>query len=183
MALVISHTLQFGLRSGVKVALAPLVSDAPIIILTLLFFTHLSHLDKLLGVVSLFGSLFLLRMAYESFCSQMPTDCRVPAKPRSLQKGVLANFLSPHPYLFWLTVGGPIMANATQKTPLPVFVFILTFYFFIVGSKVVIALLVGQSRDRLRGGAYRLISIALAAALAVLALMLLRDGLHLLDLW
>jgi threonine/homoserine/homoserine lactone efflux protein len=32
--------------------------------------------------------------------------------PKSLTKGILANALSPHPYLFWLSVGAPTMSKA-----------------------------------------------------------------------
>ncbi len=28
-----------------------------------------------------------------------------------INKGILADALSPHPYLFWLSVGGPIMTK------------------------------------------------------------------------
>ena len=34
------------------------------------------------------------------------------AKEASLRKGIIANVLSPYPYLFWMTVGAPTVLKA-----------------------------------------------------------------------
>src|SRR5208283_1109912 len=109
LTLVITETLQHGVRSGVKVALAPIVTDTPIVVLTLLLLTKLSRFGNILGGISLAGGFFLLFMAYESVRVKKLEPVGEPSRPKSLAKGVLANLLNPNPYLFWVSVGGPIM--------------------------------------------------------------------------
>ncbi len=49
LTLVISETLQSEIRSGVKVALAPIITDVPIIVLTLFILSKLSNFHNILG--------------------------------------------------------------------------------------------------------------------------------------
>ena len=51
LTLVISETLQHDIRAGVKVALAPIVTDLPIIMLTLFILVKLSGFYKVLGII------------------------------------------------------------------------------------------------------------------------------------
>jgi threonine/homoserine/homoserine lactone efflux protein len=85
---------------------------------------------------------------------------------------VVANLLNPHPYLFWMTVGAPLMQAAGNID----LTFVIPFYLGLVGVKVAMALGAGGLRGRLAGRGYRLLNRVLALALAVLAVTLLRDG-------
>ena len=107
LTLVISETLQHDIKSGVKVALAPIINDVPIILLTLLVLSKLSAFHSILGIISLFGGFFILYMGYESIRTKRVEINFQEIKPKSLSKGIVANTLSPHPYLFWLSVGAP----------------------------------------------------------------------------
>jgi len=69
LTLVISETLQHDIKSGVKVALAPIITDLPIIILTLYILTKLTNFHNILGIISLAGGSFILFMGYESIRS------------------------------------------------------------------------------------------------------------------
>ena len=60
LALVISETLQHGKKAGVKVALAPVLTDLPIIAITLLILAKLSEFSLILGLISLTGACFIL---------------------------------------------------------------------------------------------------------------------------
>ncbi len=62
LTLVISETLLHDIRAGIKVALAPLVTDPPIIILTIFILSRLSGFHDILGVISLVGGLLVLVM-------------------------------------------------------------------------------------------------------------------------
>ena len=53
----------------------------------------------------------------------------------------MTNLLSPHPWLFWLTVGAAILAKAIAQNWLVAAAFLFGFYLLLVGSKVLIALL------------------------------------------
>jgi threonine/homoserine/homoserine lactone efflux protein len=61
------------------------------------------------------------------------------APPRSWFKGIFTNLLSPHPWLFWLTVGAAILAKAiAQSWPVAV-AFLFGFYVLLVGSKMLVS--------------------------------------------
>jgi threonine/homoserine/homoserine lactone efflux protein len=108
-------------------------------------------------------------------------DTKAPAEPpRSWLKGVVTNLLSPHPWLFWLTVGAAILAEAIAQSWLVAAAFLFGFYLLLVGSKVGVALLSGRSRDLLAGRPYRVVMRVLAAMLGVFARLLFREGLKLL---
>ncbi len=181
LALVISETLQHDIRSGIKVALAPIVTDLPIILISLLILSKLSNFHALLGIISLGGGLFLLHLGVQSLGSQ-DVDMEIQGtSPKSLSKGVLTNLLSPHPYLFWLSVGAPTMTNAMRSHPLAGVAFIGGFYLCLIGAKIVVAVLVGRSKAFLSGPLYHNIVRSLGLLLIILAGFLFYDGLKLLQ--
>ncbi|HYA43535.1 MAG TPA: LysE family translocator [Syntrophobacteraceae bacterium] len=182
LTLVITETLKHGVRSGVKVAMAPIVTDAPIIVLTLLLLAKLSRFGSILGCISIAGGLFLLFMAYESLWVKKLEPVKGPDRPKSLVKGVLANLLNPNPYLFWVSVGGPIMAKSMSGGVMGPLLFIGGFYLSLVGSKVLLAVLVGRSRAVLESRGYEYAMRFLGLVLIGLALTLFRDGFKLLGI-
>ncbi|MGO8928982.1 MAG: LysE family translocator [Limisphaerales bacterium] len=180
LALLLAQTLRHGPREGCKIALTPLVTDAPIILVALVVAAKLSQLRPLLGLVSLAGGAFVLYLAWDSI-HPVPVDPEAPAEPpRSWFKGVLTNLLSPHPWLFWLTVGAAILAKTIAQSWLVAVAFLFGFYLLLVGSKVLVALMAGRSRDLLAGRPYRIVMRLLAVVLGVFALLLFREGLKLL---
>ena len=182
LALVISETLQHDIRSGVKVALSPIFTDLPIIIVTLAVLSKLSDFQHILGIISLIGGCVILFMGYESMNPESPESEFSDTKPNSLAKGILANALSPHPYLFWFSVGGPIMSRAINLNVKASIAFIGSFYVLLVGSKMLLAVLVGRSKSFLSGTWYIYTMRLLGLALCILALLLFRDGLKLLGI-
>ena len=182
LTLVISETLQHDIKSGVKVALAPIITDLPIIILTLFVLSKLSNFHNILGIISLIGGFFVLFMGYESIRVRGVDLNLQGGKTKSLTKGVLANALSPHPYLFWLSVGAPIMTKAMSLSISAPLAFIITFYFFLVGAKIVLAIVIGKSKSFLKGNVYIYTLRFLGLLLCVLAIVLFHDGLKLLEI-
>ncbi len=182
LTLVISETLQHDIKSGIKVALAPIITDLPIIILTLFILAKLSNFHNILGVISLTGGFVILFMGYESLRTKGVELNLKEKKPKSLTKGILVNALSPHPYLFWLSVGGPTITKAMNQGIIAALGFICSFYAFLVGSKIVLAILVGKSKNFLVGNVYIYTMRFLGLALCVLAFFLFRDGLKLLGI-
>jgi threonine/homoserine/homoserine lactone efflux protein len=182
LALVISETLQHGIRSGVKVALAPIITDLPIILLTLFILVRLSGFHDILGIISISGGCFILYMGYESIRAKGLNLAVGEQQPRSLSRGILANALSPHPYLFWFSVGAPTVIKAMNRDAIAAAAFIIGFYTFLVGSKIFLAVLVGRSRAFLSGRVYIFTMRFLGLVLMALAFVLFRDGLKLLGL-
>ncbi len=178
LTLVLIETLQHDWRAGVKVACAPLLTDLPIICVALFVLAQLSQVNTVLGVISLAGSLLLLSMAYKSLRSPQILISLENEAAKSLSKGVIVNFLSPHPYLFWMTIGGPLVMKARAQSYLSVLAFIGAFYFFLIGAKISLALLANRSKILLEGRLYIFVMRALGVLLGFLALTLFRDALR-----
>ena len=177
LTLVITQTLKHNAREGVKVAAAPLITDLPIILLSLLVLTRLTDFDLILGLISLAGGLYVLHLSYGSLRVEPVKLQTSDHQPRSLSKGALINLLNPHPYLFWMTVGAPFILKAREKSLISALAFIFSFYVLLVGSKIFLALLTGKSRRFLTGKGYLYVMRVLAALLAFFALFLFKDGL------
>lgn len=182
LALVISETLQHNIRSGIKVALAPIITDLPIILVSLFILAKLSDSDAVLGTISLGGGLFLLFLGYQSLKTE-GINLEIPnVRPKSLSKGILTNFLSPHPYLFWLAVGAPTTTAAINKNLFSGGAFVGGFYVCLIGSKIIVAILAGKSKSFLTGSSYRAIIRCLGLFIIILAGKLFYDGLKLLQI-
>ncbi|MBA4395120.1 MAG: hypothetical protein C0407_16340, partial [Desulfobacca sp.] len=95
-------------------------------------------------------------------------------------KGALVNALSPHPYIFWLTVGAPIILKAWSDGPFTAILFVVAFLGCLVGAKVSLAIVSGKSRHLLSDSLYRAVMRVLGVLLVVFAFLLLKDGLDLL---
>jgi threonine/homoserine/homoserine lactone efflux protein len=180
LTLVISETLQHDIKAGVKVALAPMITDLPIIMLTLFILVKLSGFHKVLGIISCMGGLFVLYLGWQSIVTKGVELNLQGTKPKSLAKGIIVNTLNPHPYLFWFGVGGPTVTKAMNLGMLAPLAFIGSFYVLLVGSKILIAVLVGKSRSFLIGNGYIYTMRLLGVALCALAIILFRDGFNML---
>ena len=89
MALVISQAVRFGRREGMKVALAPLCSDLPVILLSVFLLSRLANVSGALAWVSIAGGLFVCWLGYESLriqAASRPSCARAaPCSPRPLR--------------------------------------------------------------------------------------------------
>lgn len=182
LALVVSETLQHDMKAGVKVALAPILTDLPIIVFTLFILAKLSRFHHVLGIISIIGACFLLYLGIKNIQTKGVQVNISTAAPKSLQKGILVNALSPHPYLFWFSVGGPTTIKAMAVSLPAAIFFIGSFYVLLVGSKIFLAVLVGKSRSFLQGNTYIFTMRLLGGVLIILAGILFRDGFHLLNI-
>ena len=176
LALVISQTLRYGVREGVKASMAPLITDLPIILVSVLVLRSLSDSRFILGCISMAGGLFVTYLAWECFRTVRLELADLDGQPQSLGKGAAVNALNPHPYLFWLTVGGPSVIRAWADSPLGAVAFIAVFSGSIVGSKVMVAAMVGQSRHVLSGKGYGIVMRVLGLMLLFFAVLLIKDG-------
>ena len=180
LTLVISQTLKHSIKEGVKVALAPLITDLPIILISTFVLSRLANFRTILGIISLVGGLFVMYLAYESFQTSKLDVNFQDAEPQSLRKASIVNALNPHPYLFWFSVGAPTIIKAWEENPFVALVFVIGFYACLVGSKVFVASLVGKSRQFFIGKTYVYLMRVLGTLLLIFALLLFRDGLDLL---
>lgn len=178
LALLVSQTVRHGFREGAKVALAPLLTDFPIIYLSLHLLARLSAHREILGLVSIVGGSFLVYLAYENVRTAGMDVALVEEAPRSLLKGAVVNALNPHPYIFWMTVGGPLILRGAAESPWSPVLFVGSFLGCLVGSKMLLAVAVGRSRRFLAGKAYVWVTRTLGLALLLFAFVLFRDGMR-----
>ncbi len=177
LALVVTQTLKHNAKEGMKVAAAPLLTDLPVILVSVFVLTRFLNYRSILGGISLVGGLYVLYLAYESLKTKPLTLSVSETEPRSVRKGWLVNTLSPHPYLFWITVGAPFILKSGEEGLLPPVMFVLSFYLLLVGSKMLLALLIGRSRSFLTQSTYLWVMRSLGVMLALFGIFLLRDGL------
>jgi threonine/homoserine/homoserine lactone efflux protein len=177
LALVLTQTLKHDAKEGMKVAVAPLLTDLPVILVSVFILTRFLTYRSILGGISLVGGLYVLYLAYESVKTK-PLNLPVSeTEPHSFRKGWLVNTLSPHPYLFWITVGAPFILKSGEQGLLPPVMFVLFFFVSLVGSKMLLALLIGKSRSFLTHSTYLWVMRGLGVMLALFGIFLLRDGL------
>src|SRR5512138_1268096 len=115
---LISQTLTRGWKRSLPAALAPLISDGPIIALCILVLSQVPlWFQKFLYIA---GGLFILYLAYGAYRAWKDFDSSLPAEAgtqQSVLKAALMNALSPGPYIFWSLVTGPILLKGWRETP------------------------------------------------------------------
>jgi len=182
LTLVISETLRHNKSEGVKIALAPLITDIPIVLLTIFFLSKMASSDIILGLISILGGFFIAYLGYDSIRSKGIEIDVQHLKPKSIRKGIIVNILSPHPYIFWLMVGAPITVKAYHASPVAAFSFIIAFYVMLIGSKISIALIVDKSRAILKNKVFIWTLRILGLVLLIFSILLIKEGIRYLGL-
>ncbi len=176
LTLVISETIRHNKTEGIKIAVAPLITDIPIVLLTIFILSKMASSDIVLGVISILGGFFIAYLGYDSIKSKGIEIDIQNLKPKSIRKGIIVNILSPHPYIFWLMVGAPIIIKAYQTSLVAAFVFIIAFYLMLIGSKISIALVVDRSKAFLKNKVFIWTLRILGLVLLIFAILLIREG-------
>ncbi len=117
-AYLLAQTVQNGLRRTLPSAFAPLLSDGPIIALVLLALAQAP--GWLLRALQVAGGLFVLYLAWGAYRAfRRPPTLAPPSDTtgRNLLKAVVANALSPGPWIFWTVIAGPILVRAWGQAP------------------------------------------------------------------
>ena len=179
--LAISTTLRSGLGSGLRIAIAPLISDSVIILLSLTLVSQLP--DGAITVLGIVGALVVAAFGLEILWSahkmrNSEVEMGSP-KPTKLQRlpvvaqGAMINFLNPAPWIFWITAGSTILIGFWRESPTQAIVFLVAFYLTLVGAKVAIVVALAASRHRMNARTYRLILTASGILLLVTAIILI----------
>ncbi len=175
LVLVISESITHGTRAGVKTALAPLITDTPIIILSFFILKQLQDFKLVLAILSICGAFYILFLAYEGWKSGPIESTDITKKSNGLIKGFYANMLNPHPYVFWLMVGTPLIIKGAHISFMTAAMFLFFFYFCIIGAKMAVAILVGRYRERFNQY-YVVIQRVLSFVLVILSILFFYEG-------
>ncbi len=166
-ALVLSQSLRHGPREGAKVALAPVITDGPLLLLGALLAGAAAQLSWLLAGISLAGAAFVAWLGVDALRTEGVEVGE--AEAGSVWKAVAVNVLNPHPWLFWLVVGGPLVARAWELGWGATGAFLLGFFGLLCGSKLALALAASRARAWLQGRAYIWVMRGLGLGLLVFA--------------
>ena len=178
--LVISETLKGNRVNGILIALSPLLTDLPIILFSIFFMHLFSNTDLILGILSISGGLFLIYLGVQNFKTTIHKDVQVNNYKNSIKNGMTTNILSPHPYIFWITIGAPMFVKASKISNTSQILFIIGFYSLLIGSKVIVALISDKVKGFIRSSAYKNIMRFMGVILFVLASLMIYDGISLL---
>ena len=165
---LVSQSLLKGWKRTLILGFAPLLSDGPIILISLLVLSQVP--DWLRRGLYIAGGLFVLYLAYGAFKSWQNADLNM-AQPevnpqQSLFKAVLVNVLNPMPYVFWTLVLGPILLAGWREAPLHGVGFLAGFYAALVGS--LLALIIISSAAQKLGPKFTRILLGISVVVLVL---------------
>jgi threonine/homoserine/homoserine lactone efflux protein len=176
-AFLLASAARVGIRRALPLALAPLLSDVPIVALVLLALTQVP--TGFLRVLETAGGAFLLWLAWAGLHPPARPGTGPGPAPRpggDLLRAVVVNATGPGPWIFWSTVCGPILAEAWKGSPARALAFLVGFYATLVGGKAALLVAFGLA-GRIGPRTARTLAIAAAAAMAVMGALQLWRGL------
>ena len=176
-AFLFARASRVGIRRTLPLALAPLLSDVPVVALVLVALTRLP--GGFLRALEVAGGALLLWLALGSWRA---TAGAGPAAPPAgdgagpFAQAVLVNATGPGPWTFWSTVCGPILAEAWGAGAAGAIAFLLGFYGMLVGGKAVLVAVFGLA-GRIGPRPPRGLGLASAAVMAGMGALQLWRGL------
>ena len=154
---VLKETLTSGFRGGMRAASAPIFTDGPLILFSIYLASWIANQPLVFCGISIVGAIFLSRMGIECFNPEIPDiDSTDIDLSKSLKKGILTNLLNPNAYIFWLLIGGPLMATAADTEPVAPFAYAISFIFSIVIVKILLAYFISKAQVNLSSEKYLL---------------------------
>lgn len=179
--LLISETLQGGFKRGARITLAPLITDAPIIVLMLVILTQVPPV--VVRVLSIVGGLFVLYLAWglarQWRAGTTGNVAVVETRPigwKGLWRASVVNWLNPNPYLFWALVGGPTLIAALNQSLWSGLAFLIGMYGVFVGGMLSIVVVFHFARN-LGPRVVRGLLLLSVIALTMFGMLLLARGL------
>lgn len=172
-AFLLARAMSSGWRRTLPAAFAPLLSDAPIAILTLLLLRTLPAAAQL-GLRAA-GGLLLLWLGYRILGgAQEEAAGSEPNPMRTLGEGMLVNFLNPNPWLGWMLVLGPATLQAWRTAPMEAVVLLGSFYALMLLTQMLLIGVAAQAGRLSQGAQKRLSGLSglLLLALGTLQLVL-----------
>ncbi len=145
---LISQTLTRGWKRTLPAALAPLISDGPIVLICVLLLSQVP--DWLKRFLHIAGGLFILYLTYGTYKTWKNFNLSVPVVEtethQSVLKAAMMNALNPNPYIFWTLVTGPILLQGWHESPVNGIGFLAGFYLTMVACLAAIILIFGTAQ-------------------------------------
>jgi threonine/homoserine/homoserine lactone efflux protein len=131
-AFILSKTIKNGWKNALPLAFVPLVSDLPIALLFCLLVSALPA--NLLLIIQLFGGGYLVFLGHQTWKAAKVdgTESTQSEQARGFWQTVGINFTNPNVYVFWGTIGAPIVVSGWNQNPATGLAFILGMYTMLV---------------------------------------------------
>jgi threonine/homoserine/homoserine lactone efflux protein len=185
-AYLLSQTMKNGWKRTLPVALAPLISDGPIIILVLFLLSQLGQ--QTLGIIQCVGAVFVFYLAYGAYRSfrvvrdnPRGMEYRNPSN-HGVLRGAVMNTLNPAPYIFWSVVGGPMLLEGFKSETGGGVAFLVGFYGALIGGFAILIWFFGTV-GQLGSGVRKALGAVSAIALFLFGMWQLTGGIRLLSGW
>lgn len=148
-AYLLNITLNYGWRRGLLVIFSPLITDGPIIFITVFVLQQVP--EWAIQLIRFGGGFLLLWIAWGAW-QQLKSGAEFTASDTTVTKGTISpakvlgtaaamNVFSPGPYLFWSTVTGPLLLEALEISVWAGFAMLLGFYGTFLGGMAVLVIL------------------------------------------
>lgn len=161
MTLLLAESLRGGWPAGFRVSIAPLVTDSVLLSLALLVAAPLPPWG--IAAISVVGGAILIWMGWSTVRSR-PAEPMAGAEPGApgaapgnpLGKAIATNMLNPQAFIFWLTVGGPILRGSFEQSGLTgPLTFMGAFFAVMISINFVLAFSISRGRHLLKGAGYQ----------------------------
>ncbi len=173
-AFFIAKVAEGGWRRALPAAFAPLLSDGPIALVSLLLLQALPVSFR--SWLGLAGGIVLLVFAWTAFKNsrrdQPPPAADPASTPNTIGQAALINLLNPNPYLGWSLVMGPAVLAAWEAGPGMALALLLSFYITLISISLLLIYLIGQAL-LVGPGARRILSLISGTLLVGLGLYFL----------
>jgi threonine/homoserine/homoserine lactone efflux protein len=146
-AFFIAKVAEGGWRRALPAAFAPLISDGPIALVSILLLSSLPASFR--GWLQLAGGITLLAFAWSAFRNTRK-DIPLPeadpgSAPKTIGQAALINLLNPNPYLGWSLVMGPAVLSAWETGPGLALALLLSFYITMISISLVFIYMIGRA--------------------------------------
>lgn len=146
-AFFLAKVAEQGWRRTLPAAFAPLISDGPIALVSILLLNILPETFR--NLLQLAGGFLLLYFAWNAYRNwredQVIEFGESESTPKTVFQAALINLLNPNPYLGWSLVMGPAVVAAWAKSPGTAVSLLLAFYITMITTSMVMIYLMGRA--------------------------------------
>jgi threonine/homoserine/homoserine lactone efflux protein len=146
-AFFLAKVAERGWQKTLPAAFAPLVSDGPIALVSILLLSYLPNSFR--SWLGFAGGILLLVLGWSAL-RKTRQDQSTPTSdsgttPKTIGQAALINLFNPNPYLGWSLVMGPAVISAWEAGPGIALALLLSFYITMISASIMIIYLMGQA--------------------------------------
>jgi len=123
---MVSESLLKGAKKTWLLAFVPLISDIPIVVITMLALNQTAA--WFLSSLRVVGGVFIIYLAYSAFKESKQTAQTTEVKPINILKALSINFTNPNVWIYWTTIGASLVITNWHNNKALAVLFFVSFY-------------------------------------------------------